>query len=128
MCPKPWYNTVKPWQERPKLVILGAGWATVNIIKNLEESTLKQYNILVCSPTNHFVNTPLLPSVTVGTLGPRAVAEPIRNLIHKHRKRNPEAHIKFNEVEALSVDTTQKRIRVSTRGVHGRVSTPTVVK
>jgi len=100
----------------------------MNVIRGLDHRALKRYNILICSPSNHFVNTPLLPSVTVGTLGPRAVAEPIRNLIHKHRKRNPEAHIKFNEVEALSVDTKQKRIRVSTRGVYGRVSTPTVVK
>lgn len=108
-----------PWDSRPKMVILGTGWAAVNLIQNLDEGALKQYNILVCSPTNHFVNTPLLPSVTVGTLGPRTIAEPIRNAIVKHRKRVPEAWIKFNEVEAKSVDTKKKRILVQTRGVEG---------
>lgn len=121
-------DAVLPWQERPKLVILGVGWAALNVIKNLDERAINRYNILVCSPTNHFVNTPLLPSVTVGTLGPRAIVEPIRHVIAKHRKNNPNAHIKFNEVEATEVDTKQKRIRVSTRGTEGRASFRTVVK
>lgn len=109
-----------PWDQRPKMVILGTGWATVNVIHGLDKRALQTYNILVCSPTNHFVNTPLLPSVTVGTLGPRTVAEPIRNSIVAHRKRNPDAWIKFNEVEARTIDHEKKRILVHTRGVEGR--------
>lgn len=121
-------NEVKPWDQRPKMVILGVGWAAVNVIRNLDASTLKRYNILVCSPSNHFVNTPLLPSVTVGTLGPRAIAEPIRNVIVKHRKRVPEAWIKFNEVEATKVDTKGKRLLVQTRGSEGRAAFRAVIK
>lgn len=122
------FSTVLPPDERPKMVILGVGWGAVNVIRNLDERALKQYNILVCSPTNHFVNTPLLPSVTVGTLGPRAIAEPIRKFLVKHRKRVPEAWIKFNEVEALAVDTDKKKVKVKTRGAEGRAQFQTVVR
>jgi len=101
-------------EKRPKLVILGSGWAAMNLIRSLDEHALRRYNIMVCSPTNHFVNTPLLPSVTVGTMGPRTVAEPIRNLIVSHRKNHPDAWIKFNEVGATKVDTQQKRVLVKT--------------
>lgn len=118
---------VDTWEGRPKMVILGVGWAAVNIIRNLDERALKRYNILVCSPTNHWVNTPLLPSVTVGTLGPRAIAEPIRRVISKHRRRVPDSWIKFNEVEATNVDTKQKKILVKTRGHEGRVGVRSVV-
>jgi len=120
-------QAVLPWDQRPKMVILGVGWAAVNIIRNLDERALKRYNILVCSPTNHWVNTPLLPSVTVGTLGPRAIAEPIRRVIAKHRRRVPDSWINFNEVEATNVDTKKKRLLVKTRGHEGRVGVRTVV-
>jgi NADH:ubiquinone reductase (non-electrogenic) len=113
---------VKP-EDRPKMVILGAGWAAVNMIQDLDERTLKQYNILVCAPTNHFVNTPLLPSITVGTLGPRTIAEPIRNFIVRHRRNCPESFIKFNEMEAVQVDTERKRVLLATPGYEGTTST-----
>lgn len=105
--------------KRPRLLILGSGWAAMNLIKGLDGDALKRYNIMVCSPTNHFVNTPLLPSVTVGTMGPRTVAEPIRHHIVNHRKKHPDAWIKFNEVGATKVDAENKRVLVKTH-LHDR--------
>eukprot|EP00930_Biecheleria_cincta_P029853 TRINITY_DN20713_c0_g1_i1.p1 TRINITY_DN20713_c0_g1~~TRINITY_DN20713_c0_g1_i1.p1 ORF type:complete len:589 (-),score=120.16 TRINITY_DN20713_c0_g1_i1:345-2111(-) len=121
-------TAVLPWQKRPKMLVLGTGWAAVNALRNLDENALKQYNIMVCSPVNHFVNTPLLPSVTVGTLEPRSITEPIRNVIVAHRKAVPDAYIKFNEVSAVSIDETKKRVRVQTRTNEGTAASRAVLQ
>lgn len=39
----------------------------------------KLYDVIVISPRNHFLFTPLLASTTVGTLEFRSIIEPIRN-------------------------------------------------
>ena len=50
---------------RKKLVILGTGWASYAVLKNIDK---KLYDVVVVSPRNHFLFTPLLCSTTVGTL------------------------------------------------------------
>lgn len=42
----------------------------------------KQYDIVVVSPRNYFLYTPLLPAVAVGTMEEHSVVEPVRNLVH----------------------------------------------
>ncbi|GIL54148.1 hypothetical protein Vafri_9702 [Volvox africanus] len=56
---------------RPRLVILGTGWAAARLAHDIDP---KLYDITVISPRNHMVFTPLLASTTVGTLEPRSVA------------------------------------------------------
>ena len=63
--------------NKPKVVVLGSGWGS---FKFLQEIDTKHYDVTVISPRNHFVLTPLLASVSVGTLGPRAIIEPVRSL------------------------------------------------
>jgi NADH dehydrogenase FAD-containing subunit len=41
------------------------------------------YDVQVVSPRNYFAFTPLLPSVTCGTVEARSIVEPIRNIIKK---------------------------------------------
>jgi len=60
---------------KPKLVILGTGFATFSMLHYLD---LDRFDICVVSPRNHFLFTPLLPSTTVGTLEFRSIIEPIR--------------------------------------------------
>jgi len=110
-----------PVSSRPKLVILGSGWAAVNVLRNLDKRALAQYQIHICSTANHFVNTPLLPSVTVGTMEGRSIVEPIRNFVAWHREKHPETSIKFNEVQANHIDYTKKEVKVTTRGKEPRV-------
>lgn len=62
---------------KPKLVILGTGFAAFSLLHHLDR---KRYDISVVSPRNHFLFSPLLPSTTVGTLEFRSIIEPIRNL------------------------------------------------
>ncbi|XP_060075862.1 uncharacterized protein LOC132555532 [Ylistrum balloti] len=62
--------------KRPKLVILGSGWGSYSVIKSIDK---KKFDVIVVSPRNHFLFTPLLASTTVGTLEFRSIIEPVRN-------------------------------------------------
>lgn len=66
--------------EKRRVVVLGTGWAGISFLKNLKNPS---YDVQVISPRNYFAFTPLLPSVTVGTVEARSVVEPIRNIAKK---------------------------------------------
>ncbi|MBX7148640.1 FAD-dependent oxidoreductase [bacterium] len=61
--------------KKPKLVILGSGFAGFSLLKGINT---KDYDVVMVSPRNHFLFTPLLPSTTVGTIEFRSIIEPIR--------------------------------------------------
>lgn len=60
--------------EKPRIVVLGSGWAGCRLMKGVDTSL---YDVVCVSPRNHMVFTPLLASTCVGTLEFRSVAEPI---------------------------------------------------
>lgn len=60
--------------------MLGTGWAATSFLKNLKSNS---YEVHVVSPRNYFAFTPLLPSVTNGTVEARSVVEPIRSVVKK---------------------------------------------
>lgn len=74
------YTTTEAAGHKKKLVVLGTGWAGTSFLKNLDTSL---YDVKVVSPRNYFAFTPLLPSVTCGTVEPRSIVEPIRNIMKK---------------------------------------------
>ncbi|KAI8007915.1 hypothetical protein LOK49_LG07G02308 [Camellia lanceoleosa] len=88
--------------KRKRVLVLGTGWAGTSFLKYLDNSL---YDVQVVSPRNYFAFTPLLPSVTCGTVEARSIVEPIRNMI---KKKNGE--IKFWEAECLKIDATSKRV------------------
>jgi NADH:ubiquinone reductase (non-electrogenic) len=59
--------------------------------------------VVVISPRNYFLFTPLLPSCTTGTIEHRSIMEPIRNIL-RHKK----AKVKFYEAEATKIDYEKK--------------------
>lgn len=61
--------------RRPILVVLGTGFAAFSLIKRIN---LEIFDVVVISPRNHFLFTPLLPSTTVGTIEFRSIIEPVR--------------------------------------------------
>lgn len=63
--------------SKEKLVILGTGWGSFSLIKNISR---KRFDVTVVSPRNHFLFTPLLCSTTVGTLEFRSIISPVRNV------------------------------------------------
>lgn len=70
----------KAQKHKPKLVILGTGWGSVALIKQLNPD---DYHVTVVSPSNYFLFTPMLPSATVGTLELRSLVEPVRRIISR---------------------------------------------
>ncbi|XP_071945324.1 uncharacterized protein [Antedon mediterranea] len=90
----------KSSQKREKLVILGTGWGGYSVLKNVNK---KYYDVIVVSPRNHFLFTPLLASTTVGTLEFRSIIEPVRNTGFRHTDH-------FHLSEAVSVDAIEKTL------------------
>ncbi|WCJ30629.1 External alternative NAD(P)H-ubiquinone oxidoreductase B1 mitochondrial [Euphorbia peplus] len=88
--------------RKKKVVVLGTGWGGISFLKDLDVSS---YDVHVVSPRNYFAFTPLLPSVTCGTVEARSIAEPVRNII---RKRN--GQINFSEAECFKIDATNNKV------------------
>jgi NADH:ubiquinone reductase (non-electrogenic) len=85
----------RPAGNRPRLVILGTGFAAFHLVTSLD----KAYDLTIISPRNHFLFTPLLPSTTVGTVEFRSIIEPIR-----HARQG----LRFYHAEAEEVDLRRK--------------------
>lgn len=60
----------------PKVVVLGTGWAAFRMVKSIDST---RHRVVVISPRNHFLFTPLLPATASGTLEFRSIIEPIRS-------------------------------------------------
>ncbi|KAL1555587.1 External alternative NAD(P)H-ubiquinone oxidoreductase B4, mitochondrial [Salvia divinorum] len=58
----------------------------------------------IVSPRNYFAFTPLLPSVTNGTVEARSIVEPIRNIVRKKK-----FGVQFREAECYKIDTKNKK-------------------
>ena len=101
----------KPTFDGPKkrLIILGSGWGAMSVLKHLEPG---QFEVVVVSPRNYFMFTPLLPSVTVGTVEARSIVEPVRKIVAKHFLKHP---INFLEAECTSVNPEKKSIHCKDR-------------
>ncbi|KAK4793039.1 hypothetical protein SAY86_023474 [Trapa natans] len=93
---------VEAENKKKRVVVLGTGWAGTSFLKNLKNP---EYDVQVVSPRNYFAFTPLLPSVTCGTVEARSIVEPIRNII---RKKNMD--IRYWEAECFKIDSQNKRI------------------
>ncbi|KAI9698823.1 MAG: NADH:ubiquinone oxidoreductase [Candelina mexicana] len=94
-----------PSPDKKNLVILGTGWGSVSLLKKLDT---ENYNVIVVSPRNYFLFTPLLPSCTTGAVEHRSIMEPIRNIL-RHKK----ATVKYYEADATKVDTERKVVSIA---------------
>ncbi|XP_019159096.1 PREDICTED: external alternative NAD(P)H-ubiquinone oxidoreductase B1, mitochondrial-like [Ipomoea nil] len=92
----------QPEPKRKRVVVLGTGWASISFLQDLDVSS---YDVQVVSPRNYFAFTPLLPSVTCGTVEARSIVEPIRNIL---KKGNGKIH--FWEAECLKIDAKEKKL------------------
>lgn len=88
---------------KPKLVVLGSGWGSVALLKQLNP---EDYHITVVSPVNYFLFTPMLPSATVGTLELRSLVEPIRRIVQRVRGH-------FLRAEAVDVVLSERLLEVA---------------
>lgn len=91
-------------QKKKTLVILGSGWGSISLLKNLD-TTL--YNVVVVSPRNYFLFTPLLPSCPTGTVELRSIIEPVRAITRK----SP-GEVLYLEAEATDIDPVNNKITI----------------
>ena len=96
-------------KHKPKLVILGTGWGSVALLKQLYAG---EYHVTVVSPENHFLFTPMLPSATVGTLELRSLVEPVRRIVQRVNGH-------FIKASAEDVDFSEKLVEISSTGPDG---------
>ncbi|KAJ7948250.1 External alternative NAD(P)H-ubiquinone oxidoreductase [Quillaja saponaria] len=102
---KPFQNVYANSQgntQRKKVVVLGTGWAGISFLKSLKSSS---YDVQVVSPRNYFAFTPLLPSVTCGTVEARSIVEPVRKITEKKG-----SNIQFEEAECYKIDAKNKKV------------------
>jgi NADH:ubiquinone reductase (non-electrogenic) len=83
----------------------GTGWGSVALLKKLDT---ENYNVVVVSPRNYFLFTPLLPSCTTGNIEHRSIMEPVRQIL-RHKK----AAVKYYEAEATQIDHDRKVIKIT---------------
>ena len=103
-------SEMKEQKHKPKLVILGTGWGSVALLKQLDPD---DYHVTVVSPSNHFLFTPMLPSATVGTLEFRSLVEPVRKIVKKVKGH-------FLKALAVDVDFSEKLIEITSTGSDGK--------
>ncbi|CAI0407229.1 unnamed protein product [Linum tenue] len=102
-----------PEIKKKRVVVLGTGWAGTSFLKQLDNPS---YDVQVISPRNYFAFTPLLPSVTVGTVEPRSIVEPIRNIV---KKKNVDVH--YWEAECFKIDSQSKKVHCrSNKNIDGK--------
>jgi NADH:ubiquinone reductase (non-electrogenic) len=90
--------------EKPRVVVLGTGWAACRFLKGLDT---RIYDVVCISPRNHMVFTPLLASTCVGTLEFRSVAEPVGR-IQEALARDPNSY--FFLASCTGVDTNKHEV------------------
>jgi NADH:ubiquinone reductase (H+-translocating) len=74
---------VKP--TRPRIVIVGAGFAGFEAAKGLAHAVGDSAEIVLINPTNYFLYLPLLPEVAAGILDPRRIAVSLAQTLPKVR-------------------------------------------
>ena len=91
-----WRN---PFRVEVWALSLFLGWGAVPLLKHIDT---EKFEVVCVSPRNYFLMTPLLPSVSVGTVETRTVVESIRSLIGPR--------VKYVEANCINVDPKAKVI------------------
>jgi len=90
---------------RPRVVVLGAGFAGLNAALALGDMAVDG---MVIDRQNHHTFQPLLYQVAVGVLSPADISQPIRTVL-RHKK-----NIEVLMDEAVGIDTTQQCVQMRT--------------
>ncbi|KAJ3198032.1 ATP-dependent RNA helicase [Entophlyctis luteolus] len=95
----------KDWDPSKETVaILGTGWASTTLLQNIDSD---KYNIVLVSPRNYFLFTPLLPSCAVGTVDIRSIMQPVRFIT-----RGMSRDVLFVEGECTDIDPAKNTISI----------------
>ena len=86
---------------RPRVVVLGAGFAGLNAALALGDMAV---DVIVIDRQNHHTFQPLLYQVAVGVLSPADIGQPIRTVL----RHNKNTEVLMDEV--VGIDTAQQRV------------------
>lgn len=114
-------------EEKEKLVVLGSGWAALSLINTI--NTYK-YDVVVVSPHNYFLFTPLLTDVALGIssverlvldlfLPQKTYLIFIYSVVEPVRRYSRGNGLKFLEAKATDIDVDKKV--VTCKGVYQRI-------
>jgi len=89
-----------------RILILGGGYAGVNVLKHLQETfeSDTEVSISLVSQDNFFLHTPLLPEMATGMLASRHVATPIRSFCKRAR---------YYQAKVDSIDLNNNKVTIS---------------
>lgn len=88
-------------EGRERVVVLGSGWGAHALMKVIDA---RKFDVVVVSPLNHFLFTPMLPAAAVGTVEYRSMTESVR-------RSNP--LVEYVEGEAVDVDPHKQTVTVA---------------
>ena len=88
---------------KPRVLILGGGFAGMFAAKELHRSLAGQVEIELINETNHFVFQPLLPEVAAGSITTRDAIAPLRLLL---------PGVKVRQASVFDVDTASKTVTI----------------
>ena len=96
-------STNKKSQESKRVVILGTGFAGIEVLKRLQKEFRndKTIEIILVSRDNFLLFTPMLPEVSTGMIETRHIVTPVRSFCKKAT---------FYEAEVESIDLESKKI------------------
>jgi NADH dehydrogenase len=90
-------------QDKPRIAVIGGGFAGVNFIKHLSSSA---FDVTLVDKNNFNYFTPLLYQVATGFLEPSSISYPLRKLVNTRG-------FNFRQGEVSSIDSENNRIKFS---------------
>ncbi|MEU0385450.1 FAD-dependent oxidoreductase [Streptomyces chartreusis] len=83
--------------SRPRIVIVGAGFAGYRAARTLARTTRGRAHITLLNPTDYFLYLPLLPQVAAGVLEPRRVTVSLSDTL-------PDVRLVLGEADRIDLD------------------------
>jgi len=90
--------------SRPRILIVGAGFAGYQTARTLVRLTRHKADITLLNPTDHFLYLPLLPQVAAGVLEPRRVTVSLPGTL-------PQVRLVLGEADADGIDLGARTVR-----------------
>ncbi|MEV4414877.1 NAD(P)/FAD-dependent oxidoreductase [Catellatospora sp. NPDC049609] len=86
---------------RPRIVIIGAGFAGFHVARGLSRSARGSADIVLINPTDYLLYVPLLPEVMAGLLEPRRIAVALARAL---------PHVRLVPGDVQSIDLDRRRL------------------